>query len=145
MFAIPHPAESVSEMSDIILDSPDPAWFEDVPYDDIETFPEPRPFDLARETSAARLARERHEAAIRQRTSRARRKAQMELDTAIASAMANVLRRNRAHDRIRAVGTVVGFRLHLEPVLKEAGRILVSEMRWDRTVAAKAVNGRLIR
>lgn len=145
MFAIPHSAEHSSEITDIVLDPPDPSWFEDVPYDDIGPFPEPPPFDLARETPAARLARERHEAAIRQRTSRARRKAQVELDSAIASAMANILRRNRAHERIRAVGAVAGFRLHLEPVLKEAGCILVAEMGWDRTVAAKAVNGRLIR
>jgi hypothetical protein len=105
-----------------------------------------------RETGSARVARERREAADRQRRSRANRaraiedlKAKAELDAAIAGALRTVLLRAGIASTIRTQADLEGARVSLFSLMGEAMNALVLDCGYEREVAAKAVNDRLWR
>lgn len=106
----------------------------------------------ARETGSARVARERREAALRQRRSRANRakaaeeaRAATELDTVIADALRAVIRKSGASDLLRTAEGLRSARVSLHNLLGEAMNALVLDYAHSRDEAAKAVNQRLMR
>lgn len=114
------------------------------------TFPEPgTPVPAAIESASAAVAAGRRGEAERKRIERAERKAQglpdpRVVDAAIVSALATVLSKGDAANRIKAKGGNMRlFRLPLEPLLAEAMLTLTQGRHIDKTTASKVLAQRL--
>ena len=114
------------------------------------TFPEPGvPVPAVIETPSAQAAAGRRGEAERKRIERAKRKAQglpdpRLVDNAIASALANVLQKGDAANRIKAKGgDLKVFRLPLEALMHEAMAVLTLGRHVDKKTASKVLAQRL--
>ena len=113
--------------------------FEPISMDDVpEPEPEPR-------SPAARLARARRRAAARSQRARDKARRAHELDRAIADGLRSALRQRKVYDRLRDGKPFRDIAVRIELIFGAAMDVLVLDCGWDRKLASKALNGRLLR
>ncbi len=116
---------------------------ENIPLDD----PEPD-HEGAPETGSARSARERRDAAQRKRDERARRKAggmpdPRVIDSAIATAIADICIRANFRGRAKAKGSMRGLAIGLDAIVGQVMQVLVEERNVGQPQAKRAAMQRL--
>lgn len=103
---------------------------------------EPDPATTAR---ATRLAQERADARGRAQRSRDKAKRARELDSAIAEGLAGAFRERRVYDRLRDGEDFSRVAVRIELIFGQAMDKLVLDYGWDRALASKVLNARLLR
>ncbi|MBE7197319.1 MAG: hypothetical protein INR70_05900 [Parafilimonas terrae] len=104
------------------------------------------PDDAPRPPSpATRLVQTRKTAAARAQRARDKARRAHELDQAIVQGLRSILRQRKVYERLRDGESLDKVAVRVEPILGAAMTALVEEHGWDRTLASKTLNARLLR
>ncbi|MFY9293411.1 MAG: hypothetical protein WAP03_22325 [Methylorubrum rhodinum] len=113
--------------------------FEHVPMDDVPDAPPKAP------SPATQLVKARKTAAARAQRARDKTRRAHELDAAIAQGLRSIMRQRKVYARLRDGEPFDRVAVRIEPIFGEAMATLVGDYGWDRTLATKALNARLLR